>query len=144
MATTALKIAFDATTGKRAGDINPRDAGLPTISGRASQYLAAENSYEIRLITDGRPIDQYRNLAGVTVLKGATAINAELAALEQAQPPAYKIDESVVLAALQDDTHPEWGDLTRLAGKNLRDEAAALYADGVPGVTETRVNIPRV
>ena len=61
----ALLIEFDLTTGKRAGDINPRDSKLQCYGW---QNLDSSPAKEIRLIEDDRDISQYEGVKGVTVL----------------------------------------------------------------------------
>jgi len=70
----ALVIKVDFSTGKRAGDINPRDSGLICMP----LWQDLERGIEMRLIIDDRSLDQYRNLEGVEVIEGKEAINAKV------------------------------------------------------------------
>lgn len=143
---TALKIQFDPATGRRAGDIDPNDPALQCRGATGWQCLddTSQQPYEIRMIEDARDARQYEGIEGVEVLRGRDAINAALSQLEADEPAQYTVDESVVIAALQDEQHPERGDLTRLRNRSLRDEAPALHRDGVPGVEKHTKQVPKV
>jgi len=84
-----LLIEFDLKSGRRAGNINPKDPGLKCygwqnldeedINARGyvwqSGIPAGSRALEIRVVEDGRDISQYEGIAGVTILKGKDAIN---------------------------------------------------------------------
>ena len=78
----ALLIEFDINTGKRAGDISPRDPNLPC---RAWQDLESEPAREVRLIEDDRDISQYEGIPGVTILNGENEINQAIATITHEQ-----------------------------------------------------------
>jgi len=70
----ALVIKVDFSTGKRAGDIDPRDPGLICMP----LWQDLEKGVELRLIIEDRPLEQYRHLEGVEVVEGKEAINAKV------------------------------------------------------------------
>lgn len=86
----ALLIEFDASTGKRAGGISPRDPGLPC---RGWQDLNSIPAKEIRLIEDGRAISQYEGITGVTILNSEIEINQ---AIDQVKPPWHTIESETL------------------------------------------------
>jgi len=88
MKVVALQIQVDFLTGERAGGIDPRDPGLVCPG-----WQDVDNGVEIRLVKDGRDIEQYRNIPGVTVLEGVDAINARVAELF---PPKYAIKNEIL------------------------------------------------
>lgn len=71
----ALLIEFNKHTGKRAGNINPRDEGLFCFG---HQNLDVTPALEIRIIKDGRILTQYENTPGVTILNDDAAIDAAI------------------------------------------------------------------
>lgn len=87
-----LLIEFDLRTGRRAGDIDPRDPGLKCYRWQnldeedinAKGYVwqsdlpPGSRGLEIRVVEDGRDLSQYEGVPGVTVLRGNAAINAAL------------------------------------------------------------------
>jgi len=80
----ALVIEVDFSTGRRAGDIDPRDPGLICMP----LWQDLEKGVELRLILDDRPLEQYRNLEGVELVEGKEAINAKIKELFK---PRYSI-----------------------------------------------------
>lgn len=74
---TALEIAVDFMTGERAGGISPRDKGLFCLN----LWQDIDAGIEMRLILDDRNATQYENIDGVTIHKGATAINNRVSQL---------------------------------------------------------------
>jgi len=79
-----LKVKVDFATGIRAGGINPRDRGL--LCDPSWQNI--DEGVELRLVTDERDIEQYRNVEGVTVIEGLDACNAEIEAIRE---PLYAV-----------------------------------------------------
>ena len=71
----ALLIEFDLRTGRRAGNISPRDKNLPC---HGWQDLKSEPAREIRLVEDDRDLSQFEGIPGITVLDGADQINAAI------------------------------------------------------------------
>jgi len=66
-----LLIEFNLNTGKRAGNINPKD---PKLQCYGWQDLESIPAREVRVIEDDRDIEQYEGIAGITVLRGKTEI----------------------------------------------------------------------
>ena len=81
-----MLIEFDLATGRRAGNINPRDPGLVCLA----QDLESVPAREIRLITDGRDPSKYQNIPGVKVIRGKENINR---LIDEIAKPRYYIRE---------------------------------------------------
>ena len=125
----ALLIEFDLRTGKRAGDINPRD---PKLLCHGWQDLESEPAIEIRLVEDDRDLVGYGGVAGVTVLDGAVAINEAIIANI---PVKYAVkDKELLLAHLRE----KGISLNTLAGKTLDKAAKELFAKGLAGIVERK------
>jgi hypothetical protein len=73
----ALLIEWDQSTGKRAGDVNPRDVHLRCDGW---QNMDATPAIELRLVEDDRDISIYDSVNGVTVLTGTDDINEAIVA----------------------------------------------------------------
>lgn len=86
----ALLIEFDASTGKRAGNISPKDPGLFC---HAWQDLDSVPAREIRLVNDGRELSQYEGVPGVTILNNEAEINQ---AVDQVKPPWHSIENETL------------------------------------------------
>lgn len=80
----ALLIEWDPITGKRAGDINPRD---PKLQCYGWQNWDREPALELRLVEDDRDLSQYKNVKGVTIIEGVEAINE---VIDKHFPPRYE------------------------------------------------------
>lgn len=92
----ALLIEFDLRTGKRAGNINPKDPVFPC---HGWQDLESEPAREIRLIEDDRDISQYEEIPGVTILSGESEINQ---AITNVVPERYYVqNENLFLEHLK-------------------------------------------
>jgi len=65
-------IEFDINTGKRAGDISPRD---PNLLCHGWQVWDKEPARELRLVMDDRDLSKYEGVEGVTIIEGVDAIN---------------------------------------------------------------------
>ena len=123
----ALLIEFDLRTGKRAGNINPKDPKLPCYGW---QNLDQEPAVEIRLVEDGRDLSSLVGVAGVTILEDKIAINQ---AIKANIPTQYVIDnETLLLAHLKE----KGISLDSLAGKRRDEVAKILFAQGIAGVRE--------
>jgi len=126
----ALLIEVDFETGKRAGNINPRDPGLHC---RGWQRLDSKPGLEIRLVEDDRDISQYAGVPGVTVLEGTDAINA---AIQNKFPPTYTVvDSALLLAHLRE----RGVSLDIFAGKALNDDAEELFKQGFAGIAKVEL-----
>lgn len=86
----ALLIEFNVTTGKRAGDISPKDPGLFC---RGWQDLDSIPAREIRLVEDARDISQYEGIPGVTILNNEAEINQ---VIDQVKPPWHVIENETL------------------------------------------------
>jgi hypothetical protein len=71
----ALLIEWDPNTGKRAGNINPKDRYLQCNGWQNMETIPA---IELRIIKDDRDISQFKNIKGITVLEGRDAINESI------------------------------------------------------------------
>lgn len=83
----ALLIEFNMRTGKRAGNIDPRD---PSFQCYGWQNLDSTPPMEIRVIEDDRDITQFEGIAGVTILSTAEEANAAIA---EFMPPQFRATE---------------------------------------------------
>lgn len=70
--TTALLIEWNPITGKRAGNIDPTDEHLHCAGW---QIWECKTPLELRVITDDRDINLYKNIEGVTVIENIDNIN---------------------------------------------------------------------
>ncbi|MBC2746255.1 MAG: hypothetical protein HF975_04465 [ANME-2 cluster archaeon] len=69
----ALLIEWDPATGKRAGNINPKD---PKLQCSGWQNIDIVPAVELRLVEDDRDLSHYKGIKGVTLLEGRDRINA--------------------------------------------------------------------
>jgi len=91
----ALKIKVDFNSGRRAGNINPRDPGLFVLA----QNL--EDGYEIRLVLDDRNIDKYKQVSGIEIIEGIENIDrAIIELLPNDEQYLYARDDVLFQAAL--------------------------------------------
>lgn len=128
----ALLIEFDLRTGKRAGNINPRDPALPC---HGWQNLNSSPALEIRVVTDERDLSKYRGTKGVTVLDGKDEINA---AIQANVPPRYMIfDMQLLIEHAKTKGIP----FDSLAGKSGKEIAAYAFKNGLAGVKESKPNL---
>lgn len=86
----ALLIEWNPHTGKRAGDINPRDQKLRC---NGWQNMGINPAIELRLVEDDRNLSVYENMDGVTLLIGANDINK---AIVENFPPKLKIVDELI------------------------------------------------
>ncbi len=125
----ALLIEVDFRTGKRAGNVNPKD---PNLQCYGWQDLESKPGREIRIVEDGRDLSQYKDVAGVTILDGETTINEAITANI---PVKYAVkDKELLLAHLKE----KGISLDIFAGKSLQDAAKELYAQGLAGIVERK------
>ncbi|GAG55712.1 unnamed protein product, partial [marine sediment metagenome] len=119
----------DFRTGKRAGDINPRD---PKLQCYGWQDLESKPGREIRVVEDDRDLSVYKGVAGVTILDGEEAINEAIVANI---PVKYAVkDKELLLAHLKEKSIS----LDTFAGKTLQDAAKELYTQGLAGIVERK------
>ncbi len=126
----ALLIEVDFVTGKRAGNINPRDSNLPCYG-----WQDLERGLEIRLVEDDRDLSQYEGVAGVTVLDGKESINQSII---DTVPTKYAIkDKELLIAHLKEKNIL----LDTLVGKTLDTQAETLFKQGFAGIVERKPNL---
>jgi hypothetical protein len=136
----ALKIKFNATTGKRSGDIDPKDPKLQCYGWQDIPEDNPEESYEIRVIEDERDVSEFQGLDGVEVLEGKEAINA---AIDSTVPIKYSAaNEDALIAEMEaDDTEkkPKKGEkLKELHGELKQKDLKALKEKGMPFIHERK------
>jgi len=124
----ALLIEFDLKTGKRAGNINPKDPKLPC---HGWQDLEREPAIEIRLVEDDRDLSSLEGVGGVTILEGKPAINKAILANI---PTRYAVKDKELLLAHMKEKRISLG---TLAGKTLSEAAKELYDKGLAGIKRT-------
>lgn len=71
----ALLIKWDSRSGKRAGNINPKDPKLLCHGWQKIDEDHPENCWEIRLVEDNRDLSIYDGVVDVFVLNGVDEIN---------------------------------------------------------------------
>lgn len=71
----ALLIEWDPNTGKREGNINPKD---PNLQCHGWQNMDVIPAVELRLVEDERDMVQYEGIPGVYLLEDKDAINAAI------------------------------------------------------------------
>ena len=125
----ALLIEFDLQTGKRAGDINPKDLGLRCLV----QNLESSPAKEIRIIEDGRDIRQYEGIPGVTILNTAKEINE---AVDREMPILYSVDNEQLFRVALEKMAPE--EFRRFTGRPTQEILRECHRMGIPGVRERR------
>ena len=86
----ALLIEWDPNTGKRAGNINPKDINLPC---HGWQNMEVTPAIELRLITDGESGRYNTTALGVTLLHGKDEINA---AIDDNFPTKISIEDELI------------------------------------------------
>ena len=121
----ALLIEFNARTGKRAGDISPRDIALPCYGW---QDLESKPAREIRLVNDSRDLNRYRNVPGITVLNGRKEINQ---VIDEVVHSRFKvIDEALMLESIRQ----EGVILKSYFGLDRASILSDLYSQGIVGI----------
>jgi hypothetical protein len=131
----ALKIKFDLKSGKRPGNINPRDKNL-----QCNGWQDLENEVEIRLIEDDRDVEQYRNVEGITILDGKEEINNEISKIEANKNEEVVIlDKDLVMEHLKAE-----GKFNLLKGASLNDKKEELYKEGIAGIGKKDIKLTRI
>lgn len=123
----ALLIEFDLRSGKRAGNISPKDHNLPCYGW---QDLEREPAIEIRLVEDDRDLSSLEGVKGVTILEGKAVINEAIIANI---PTRYAVRDKELLLAHMVKKNKS---LDALAGKTLNDAAEQLYTEGLAGIAK--------
>ena len=124
-----LLIEFDLQTGKRPGNISPRDPGLRCLA----QNLESSPAKEIRIIEDGRDIRQYQGIPGVTILNTNAEINA---AIDREMPVRYSVDNEQLFRVALEKMAPE--EFRKFTGRPTQEILCEYYKMGIPGVRERR------
>jgi hypothetical protein len=128
-----LKIQVDFETGKRAGNIDPRDRGLachPT-------WQNIDVGYEVRLIVDGRDVAVYENVPGIEILYGENVINAEVQAM---QKDRYTVKNEALLVESIKQKGIDISDIP--PDLSPEEEARELYLRGALGIVRYSPNPP--
>lgn len=120
----ALLIEFDIQTGKRAGNISPRD---PKLRCSGWQDLESTPAREIRMIEDDRDLSQYEGIAGITILKGKEEINE---AIKREIPDKYQITDKELLFESMRENRMSFTSLRNFDQPCLKD----LFNKGLAGV----------
>ena len=130
-----LLIEVDFSTGHRAGGLDPRDKNLLCSHG----WQNTEDGVEIRIVVDGDP-ERYRDLAGVTVLDGADAVDR---AVESIQTPANEEEQYVIVReGLMCEYIRQTGTDIHDLGSDHRTWAKKLYDKGCVGVVKRPAQLP--
>lgn len=93
METYAILIEWDQSTGRRAGNINPKNPGLRC---NGWQNMDVTPAIELRIIESPQRPEDFEKTRGVTVLHGAEEINK---AIDNHFPPKLSIDDEVIYKA---------------------------------------------
>jgi len=125
----ALLIEVNFSTGKRAGNINPRD---PKLRCYGWQNLDSDPGLEIRLVEDDRDLSSLAGVAGITILEGKQSINDAIIANI---PAKYAVKDSYLMV---EHMKAKGISLDTLASKNQNQIAEELFAKGVAGITERK------
>lgn len=127
----ALLIEFDGATGRRAGNINPKD---PKLQCYGWQDLDSVPAREIRLVEDDRDLSQYEGIPGVTILIGAEQINQ---VIDSVVKPRYSLESE---ALFLEDIRQRGIKLSDFSGKSRDEILKTLSKQGVISIREI---IPR-
>lgn len=93
METHAILIEWDPSTGRRAGNINPKNPGLRC---NGWQNMDVTPAIELRIIESPRTPEDFKNIKGITLLHGAEEINK---AIDNHFPSKFSIDDEVIYKA---------------------------------------------
>lgn len=126
----ALLIEFDLNTGKRAGNISPKD---PTMLCHGWQNLENKPALEIRLIEDSRDASVYAGVPGITLLEGKEAINR---AIEEHVPCQCAVKDSALMIASAQEKGLAL--IETFGGKTPAEIARIAFDLGLAGVVERR------
>lgn len=125
----ALLIEFDLNTGKRAGDISPKDPNLPC---HGWQDLESDPAREVRLVEDDRDLSQYKEIPGVTILNGETQINQIIADIV---PERYSVENEILFLEHLRQRNINLDDYT---GQNLQEILRSLHEAGIIEIRKTQ------
>ena len=134
----ALLVEVDFKTGKRAGDVNPRD---PKLQCYGWQDLESNPGREIRIVEDDRDLSQYKGVKGVTILDGEKAINTAIQQLETERASDTDLySEYLMVEAMKEKGLP----MSALAGKSKKEVVDYGVLNNLAGVRVTRKEMPRL
>jgi len=125
----ALLIEFSLESGRRAGNISPKDKGLKCYGW---QDLDSRPAKEIRVIEDNRNTEQYEKMKGVTVLHTDEEIETTIT---ETVPIKYEIQDELLFKISVEEKKLKLGSL---AGKTREDIAKELHKKGVLGISERK------
>ena len=121
----ALLIEFDVRTGRRAGNISPRDPGLYCHGWQDLKGIPAK---EIRLIEDERDLKQYEGIEGITILNNDDEIEK---AIENVIPETIAIENEMLMRL---DIEQRGIQIKDLRAKNTTELLQELKTLGVKGI----------
>jgi len=122
----ALLIEFDVNTGKRAGEVNPKD---PKLQCYGWQDLESVPAKEVRVVEDDRDLSQYEGIPGVSILEGEDQINQ---AIDAIVPERFSIQESTLF---QEDLRQRGISLASdYSGQDTVEILKDLHTKGVVGI----------
>jgi len=128
----ALLIEWDPSTGKRAGNINPRDQNLRC---NGWQNMDVTPAIELRLVEDERNLSKYKNIDGVTVIEGQDQINA---AIDANFPSKIMIEDDLIYSEhVKEKIKGKKIDIDKLPD-NREERLRELKAIGILGIVERK------
>ena len=134
----ALLVEVDFRTGKRAGNVNPKD---PKLQCYGWQDLDSEPGLEIRVVEDDRDLSIYNGVEGVTILDGETVINTAIQQLETERASDTDLySEYLMVEAMKEKGLP----ISALAGKSKKEVVDYGVLNNLAGVRVTRKEMPRL
>ena len=134
----ALLVEVDFKTGKRAGDVNPKD---PKLQCYGWQDLESVPGLEIRVVEDDRDLSQYKGVKGVTILDGETVINTAIQQLETERASDTDLySEYLMVEAMKEKGLP----MSALAGKSKKEVVDYGVLNNLAGVRVTQKEMPRL
>jgi len=132
----ALLIEFNKNTGKRAGNVSPRDKNLFCFG---HQNLESEPAREIRIIRDNRDLTKYKNMEGVTLLNNNKEIDDAIDEFIEINKPEQFVIVSDVIFKL----HVEQRGiiLDDIPGNTVGEILSELKKQGIKGLRSTKKKI---
>lgn len=132
MTKKALLIEWNPSSGKRAGNINPRDKNL-RCSGW--QNMDVTPALELRLVEDNRDLRQYIGIQGVTILDGKDTINA---AIDANFPVKISIEDELIYSEhFKENVRDKNIDIGKLSD-NRDERLRELKSNGIKGIREIK------
>jgi len=127
-----LLIEFNLNTGKRAGNINPRDKNLFCYG---HQNLDVTPALEIRCIRDNRDLSQYEGIQGVTVLNNDNEIDDAIDEFIVSEEEDFIIESETIFKI-----HLEQRgiNLDDIPGDSVKEILKNLKQQGIKGLKSTK------